>query len=136
MQLNRRLAPAIYLDVVPITGTPAAPRINGSGATFEYAVKMRQFPVDATLDRLDAAGGLTPHHVEAIAATLARFHLEGCARAAPDSPWGTPEKIRQPVVQNFEQIAPRLDDPADQQSLDALQRWSAGAQPNMPGSSR
>jgi hypothetical protein len=124
VQLNRRLAPAIYLDVVPITGTPAAPRINGSGATFEYAVKMRQFPVDATLDRLDAEGGLTAHHVEAIAATLARFHFEGCARATADSPWGTPEKIRQPVEQNFEQIAPRLDDPADQQSLDALQRWS------------
>ena len=124
VQLNRRLAPAIYLDVVAITGTPAAPRINGSGMTFEYAVKMRQFPVDATLDRLDAEGALTAHHVEAIAATLARFHLAGCARAAPDSPWGTPEKIRKPVVQNFEQIASRLDDPADRELLDALQRWS------------
>ena len=124
VQLNRRLAPAIYLDVVPITGTPAAPRVNGSGETFEYAVKMRQFPPDATLDRLDAEGGLTAHHVEAIAATLARFHREGCARATADSPWGSPEKIWQPVAQNFAQIAPRLDDPADRQRLEALQRWS------------
>ncbi len=124
VQLNRRLAPAIYLDVVPINGTPAAPRLNGSGETFEYAVKMRQFPPDATLDRLDAEGGMTAQHVEAIAATLARFHLEGCARAAADSPWGSPEKIWQPVAQNFAQIAPRLDDPADRQALDALQRWS------------
>ena len=124
VQLNRRLAPDIYLDVVPITGTPAAPRVNGSGETFEYAVKMRQFPPDATLDRLDAQGGLTAHHVEAIATTLARFHLEGCARAAAVSPWGSPEKIWQPVAQNFAQIAPRLDDPADRQGLDALQRWS------------
>jgi len=124
VQLNRRLAPAIYLDVVPITGTPAAPRINGSGETFEYAVKMRQFPPDATLDRLDAQGGMSAQHVEAIAATLARFHLEGCARAAADSPWGSPEKILQPVAQNFAQIAPRLDDPADRAQLDALQRWS------------
>ncbi len=46
VQLNRRLAPDIYLDVVPITGSPAAPRINGSGETFEYAVKMRQFPAE------------------------------------------------------------------------------------------
>ena len=124
VQLNRRLAPAIYLDVVPITGTPAAPRVNGSGETFEYAVQMRQFPPDATLDRLDAEGGLTAHHVEAIAATLARFHREGCARATADSPWGSPEKIWQPVAQNFAQIAPRLDDPADRQRLEALQRWS------------
>ena len=124
VQLNRRLAPAIYLDVVPITGTPAAPHINGVGETFEYAVKMRQFPPDATLDRLDAAGGMTAQHVEAIAATLARFHLEGCARAAADSPWGSPEKVWQPMAQNFLQIAPRLDDPADRAQLDALQRWS------------
>jgi len=124
VQLNRRLAPAIYLDVVPITGTPAAPRVNGTGEAFEYAVKMRQFPPDATLDRLDAQGGMTAQHVESIATTLARFHLEGCARAGADSPWGSPEKIWQPVAQNFVQIAPRLDDPADSAQLDALQRWS------------
>jgi hypothetical protein len=124
VQLNRRLAPAIYLDVVPITGIPAAPRVNGSGETFEYAVKMHQFPPDATLDRLDAAGGITAHHVDAIAATLARFHLEGCARAAADSPWGSPDTVWQPVAQNFVQIARHLNDPADRQGLDALQQWS------------
>ncbi|MGE5320451.1 MAG: AAA family ATPase [Hyphomicrobiaceae bacterium] len=124
VRLNRRLAPDIYLDVVPITGTPAAPRINGSGATFEYAVKMRQFPADATLDRLEAAGGLTARHVEAIAATLARFHLAGCAHTGEDSPWGSPDAIWKPVAQNFTQIAARLDDPADREQLDTLQRWS------------
>ncbi len=124
VRLNRRLAPDIYLDVVPLTGTPSAPRINGSGDAFEYAVKMRQFPVDATLDRLDAAGGMSARHVEAIATALARFHLEGCARAGEDSPWGSPDAIWRPVAQNFSQIAPRLDDPADRAQLDALQRWS------------
>ena len=124
VRLNRRLAPAIYLDVVPITGTPAAPRINGSGEVLEYAVKMRQFPPDATLDRLDAQGGMSARQVEAIATTAARFHLEDCARAGEDSPWGSPEKVWQPVVQNFLQIAPRLQDPADRWQLDALHAWS------------
>lgn len=124
VQLNRRLAPEIYLDVVPITGTPAAPHVNGSGETFEYAVKMRQFPADATLDRLDAQGGMSARQVESIAATLARFHLEGCARAAADSPWGSPEKIWQSVAQNFLQIAPRPTDPADRRQLGDLQCWS------------
>ncbi|MBW8328844.1 MAG: AAA family ATPase [Thiobacillus sp.] len=125
VQLNRRLAPDIYLDVVPITATPAAPRVNGAGEIFEYAVKMRQFPAEATLDRLDAEGGLTVRHVDAIAITLARFHLEGCARAGADSPWGSPDAIWQPVAQNFAQIAAHLDDPADREQLDTLQRWSA-----------
>ena len=125
VRLNRRLAPAIYLGVVPITGTPAAPRVNGAGEAFEYAVKMRQFPPDATLDRLQAQGRLTARQVEAIATTLARFHQQDCARAGADSPWGSPEKVWQPVEQNFRQIAPRLADAADRQLLDALQRWSA-----------
>ncbi|OYW39871.1 MAG: aminoglycoside phosphotransferase [Hydrogenophilales bacterium 12-61-10] len=125
VQLNRRLAPELYLDVVPITGTPAAPRVNGTGETFEYAVKMRQFPPDATLDRLDANGGMGTRQVEAIATTLGRFHLETCARAGADSPWGSAETVWQPVAQNFAQIAPHLDAAADRQTLNALQRWSA-----------
>jgi len=124
VRLNRRLAPAIYLDVVPITGTPDAPRINGSGEAFEYAVKMRQFPPDATLDRLDAEGGIRAPQVEAIATTVAHFHLQGCERAGEDSPWGSPEKVWQPVGQNFLQIAPRLEDPADRRQLDVLHAWS------------
>ena len=35
LRLNRRLAPAIYLDVVPITGTPDAPVLGGDGVALD-----------------------------------------------------------------------------------------------------
>ena len=124
VRLNQRLAPAIYLGVVPITGSPTDPHINGTGTPFEYAVKMRQFPPDATLDRLEVGDQLTATRIEAIGTTLARFHLENCARADADSPWGDPDQIWQPVAQNFLQISPHLADPADRLQLDALQQWS------------
>lgn len=124
VRLNRRLAPEIYLGVVPITGSAAAPCLNGDGEVIEYAVKMRQFPADSTLDLLDAQGRMTAAQVEAIATTLARFHLHDCARAGADSPWGDPQRIWHPVSQNFEQIAPRLTTTADLAQLDALLRWS------------
>lgn len=124
VRLNRRLAPEIYLDVVPLTGSPDEPRINGAGMAFEYAVKMRQFPPDATLDQLDAQGRLTVQQVESIARTAADFHLHHCAHAEPDSPWGEPKKIWHPVLQNFQQIAPLLSDPAERQQLADLQSWS------------
>jgi len=124
VRLNRRLAPAFYLGVVPITGSSVAPHINGVGEAIEYAVKMRQFPPDATLDRLEAQGRLTASHVEAIATTVARFHLEACARAGAESAWGDPQQVWQPVAQNFLQIAPRLSAPADSRTLGVLQRWS------------
>ncbi len=124
IRLNRRLAPGLYLDVVGITGSPTAPELGGPGTPFDYAVKMRQFPPDATLDQLDTAGRLRRDQIEAAASTLARFHLHDCARAAPDSPWGDPERIWQPAEQNFIQIAARLDAADDRRQLDALQRWS------------
>lgn len=124
VRLNRRLAPDIYLDVVPISGTSESPCVNGAGEAFEYAVKMRQFPADATLDRLDAAGALQPAQIEAIAATVARFHENDCARATTDSVWGSPDAVWQPVAQNFVQIAPRLDAEADRDRLATLERWS------------
>ncbi len=124
VRLNRRLAPDFYLGVVPITGTPAAPRVDGTGEAIEYAVKMRQFPPDATLDQIDRQGGLTAAQVEAIATAIARFHLHACERAGRDGAWGDPQQIWQPVAQNFLQIAPRLNDPSDLQTLDVLQRWS------------
>jgi aminoglycoside phosphotransferase family enzyme/predicted kinase len=123
VRLNRRLAPDIYLGVVPLSGTPEAPRVNGAGAPFEYAVKMRQFPADATLDQLDAAGDLDAAKIEAIATTLARFHAQDCARAPADSPWGEADAVWQPVAQNFAQIAPHLD-ADDHAKLDALEQWS------------
>ncbi|HEX5612239.1 MAG TPA: hypothetical protein VFX67_06270, partial [Burkholderiales bacterium] len=48
VRLNRRTAPSIYLDVVPVTGTLARPKIGGSGPVLDYAVRMRQFGADQT----------------------------------------------------------------------------------------
>ena len=44
LRLNRRLAPQLYLGVVPITGSPRDPRMDGAGQTIEYALQMREFP--------------------------------------------------------------------------------------------
>src|SRR3970040_2233909 len=43
VRLNRRTAPEIYLDVVPITGSIEHPRLGGPGAAIEVAVRMRRF---------------------------------------------------------------------------------------------
>src|SRR3569832_2513304 len=50
VQLNRRLAPDVYLDVVPITGTPASPRRGGGGGAGGGAGRGRRGPPDATRD--------------------------------------------------------------------------------------
>jgi len=129
VRLNRRLAAEFYLGVVAITGSPDAPRINEPGVNLqgmpiEYAVKMRQFPVDGTLDRLDERGILDIAQIDLLAARLARFHLEECESVPEDSAWGEPENIARPVAENFELLAERCNDHAERQRLAALQNWS------------
>src|SRR5262249_46721103 len=50
VRLNRRLAPDVYLGVVPISEASAGLQVEGSGEPVEWAVKMRRLPDEATLD--------------------------------------------------------------------------------------
>ncbi len=123
LRLNQRLAAEYYLGVVAITGSTDAPRINGAGEVLEYAVKMRQFPHHATLDKLAQRGELGEEQIDALTVRLAHFQREKCARASADSPWGEPDLIARPVAENFRILAERLDDAAQRQSLAVLQNW-------------
>ncbi len=123
LRLNRRLAPSLYLDVVPITGTLDAPVLGGEGAAIEYAVKMRQFDQDGLLSRVLARGELTPAHVDEIAAAVASFHA-GAARAEPDAPFGRPGGVMSPVRQNFVQMPEAIEDAGDRARLEQLRAWT------------
>ena len=81
LRLNRRLAPDLYLDVVAISGNPEHPELNSLGPAIEYAVKMRQFPQDALLDRVLARGALKAEHIDALAKKIAAFHAAVSAAA-------------------------------------------------------
>jgi aminoglycoside phosphotransferase family enzyme/predicted kinase len=123
LELNKRLAPAVYLDVVSITGTPAAPRIDGDGPVLEYAVKMRQFPQDGLLTRVLARGALTAAHVDTLASIVAAFH-SAAAVAPVDSRFGSADDILALAIENFTEMDPLVEDPADRGALAALRRWT------------
>lgn len=125
IRINRRLAPEIYLDVVAVTGTPGTPRLGGQGPVLEWAVRMRAFPADATLDhatRLEAA------QIDAIAARVATFH--GTIDTAPaDSDFGQPAQVIAPVAANFTQLRTLLTDFGARRAratalLDDLYAWT------------
>src|SRR5947209_7424507 len=50
VRLNRRLAPAVYEAVVPITRGPGGLRVDGAGEPIEWAVRMKRLPEEATLE--------------------------------------------------------------------------------------
>lgn len=122
LRLNRRLAPALYLEVVPITGTVSSPAMEGSGQPLDYAVKMTQFPEEARLDRMLARGELESGHIDLLAQELAEFHGR-IAVAKSNQPFGNPQHVVEPVRQNFVQIRQHID-ARDQAQLRRLETWS------------
>jgi aminoglycoside phosphotransferase family enzyme/predicted kinase len=74
VRLNRRLAPDVYLGVVPVTASANGPRFEGDGEPVEWAVKMRRLPEQATLHAALRRGEATPKLMRSLAGLLARFH--------------------------------------------------------------
>jgi hypothetical protein len=122
LRLNRRLAPQLYLEVIAISGTPEHPRFHGTGAPIEYAVKMRQFAQGQLLSHLLDAGTLQGAHIDHLAHEVSAFHAR-IPRAYPESRFGTPEVIYQPVQENFQHLFDALDDPVRQVHAKELEHW-------------
>lgn len=123
LRLNRRLASKLYLEVLPITGTPEQPVIGGDGAPFEYAIRMRQFDQDKLFDRLQERGQLTPELLTSVARQTAEFH-EQLPPVAEDKPLGSPEAVYAAMQENFDQIRPLIDDKSLLAQLDNLEAWT------------
>ena len=123
LRLNSRLASEIYLDCLPVGGEPANPVLGGGGVAIEYAVRMRRFPQEALLDRMLAAGRLESRHLDALAHRLAEFH-HAIPAAGPAAPFGEPERVRQPMLDDFTCTRPLLADPADREILATVEQWT------------
>ncbi len=121
LRLNGRLAPHIYLAVVPITGTAQQPCLGGEGPAIEYAVKMRRFPADALLSLHPEA--ITEQQIDAIADQVAAFHAR-IAVYAGDEDYGTPPAVLAPMQENFEQIRALVDEPETLGELGRLEAWT------------
>ncbi|HEY5995362.1 MAG TPA: AAA family ATPase [Gallionellaceae bacterium] len=124
IRLNRRLAPQLYLEALPISGSPEHPVLGPTRSgqpAFEYAVKMRRFAPNNLLDKLLSKGLVTPQHMDQLAALLAGFH-HNLPPALPDSSYGAPASILAAALQNFEQMQPLLADvpPPNQADLAQL----------------
>ena len=119
LRLNRNWAPELYIGVVPICEEDGGFVVDGTGTPIEYAVKMRQFPSDARLDRQLDAGLLHPRDFHALAQTIATNHataavmeFEG-ARPAIDA-------VSTPMRENF----PVMEGHADRDELTKIRDWT------------
>ncbi|MGM8930051.1 bifunctional aminoglycoside phosphotransferase/ATP-binding protein [Salinicola halophyticus] len=121
--LNRRVAPTLYIGSVAISGSETVPRVNDDSAPIEYAVKMRQFSSRHLLSSLQASGELSAELIDDLIDQLVALH-ESADRVDDDSPFGSPEHIRQMLVEEFELIESLLESPADLAELERVKTLS------------
>jgi aminoglycoside phosphotransferase family enzyme/predicted kinase len=84
--LNRRTAPGIYLQTVPVVAAGDAFRLGGQGEAVEWLLEMRRFPDAALLSHLWEMKALTEPMIERLARHAARFHDEVPVVAGADWP--------------------------------------------------
>ncbi len=132
LRLNRRTAPGLYLDLVPIGGSHRAPLLGAGGPAIEYALKMRRFSQDALLDRMARAGELAPRHIDALARGIAAFHAR-IERAGAGSEFGSPGHILAQALQNFEQMLALTHRKAERALLTRLRDWTMVAHASLAG---
>src|SRR6516165_1587000 len=100
VRLNRRLAPHVYLGVVPVTAMPGGFRFDGVGEPVEWAVKMQRLPDGATLESRLSRDQVTAADLETLARRLAAFHAN--AEAGPHiAEYGRLASVARNVRDNF-----------------------------------
>jgi aminoglycoside phosphotransferase family enzyme/predicted kinase len=104
VRLNRRLAPTVYLGVVPVTRAGDGLRLEGNGEVIEWAVKMRRLPEEATLQQRLRRDEVSVEQVEALARRLAAFHA-AAGSGEHVSSFGRFEVVAGNARENFEQSA-------------------------------
>lgn len=75
LRLNRRTAPGLYLEVVPITIDAGGDhKLRGAGEPVEWVLVMRRFDQDGLFDRMAAEGRLPLPAMSPLAAEIAALH--------------------------------------------------------------
>jgi len=117
LAVNRPFAPQVYVGVVPITRTRGKLALGGEGEPVEWAVDMRRFDENATLDCLADQGRLDLGLADALARTLAGAHARTPAVQA--APWI--DALGRFIEQNDSELhaRPELFAPRDIEALTA-----------------
>lgn len=123
MRVNARLAPTLYLGVVQIGGSVTAPVMNAPGKAIEYAVKMRQFPDSARLDRVLKRGEVSEAMMRDLARQVARFHARVETGPRSGDRQDSEQHFRE-VAENLESLQKLPDSPDRQRLISELRDWS------------
>ncbi len=101
-KLNKKIAPELYLEVLPISDRDGKFILGGSDNIVEYALKMRAFPQENLLSNLLQEGKLSCDRFTELGKIVAHFHNHA-ATSKYISSFGTVDKISAAFTENYQQ---------------------------------
>ena len=119
LRVNRRLAPDVYLGVVPIRVRDGLHGFTPTGTIVDYAVRMRRLDDAWSADSLLRRGRLTHEHLVLLAGRLAAFYATTVPASAPRSL----DVVRANVDENFAQVQPFVGRFVDAQTFEMVRDW-------------
>ncbi len=103
LRLNRRLAPSVYLAVMPITCDSSGWRLGGWIDPCEYTLIMRRLPEDRILRALLDSGQVDAQMMRRLAEVLAEFHLKA-ERVSGSESAGHGEEVEREWNENLSEL--------------------------------
>ena len=118
LELNRRLEPDVYLEVLPIYKSEGDFSFRPDGEIVEYALKMKKLPSGWFLNELLDKGAVGKTEIDRIIARLKSFYDSETSSAEIEQ-WGRPEKLKISTDENFEQVQPFVGQTISQVAFEA-----------------
>lgn len=120
MRLNKPLARALYLDVLPVVRTAGRLQPGANGTAIEYTVKMRRFDEAGLFSRLAERKALTPRDIDGAARRLADYHRRA-PRDVPLARYGSAALLRTQIEAVNASLRANVSHPA----LREISTWCA-----------
>jgi aminoglycoside phosphotransferase family enzyme/predicted kinase len=125
VELNRRLAPAVYRGVRPITLDNGQPTLDGSGEVVDWLVEMTQLDQELLGVTLLEQGRLTAEHIDQLVDCLAPFYKNARTGAGIDR-YGTLEAAKFNTDENFTQTESYVGKLLTRERFDQIRNFTNG----------
>lgn len=139
LRLNARLAPSVYLGVVPVRSgqqsglwvddpdaiSAVGSRGDPADPIADYAVKMHRLPDERRADHLLEQGKLGQDEIERLAILLAEFHAQSTCNEEI-SRYGQPDAVAGNVRENFDQTRGWITDYVDRRTEGEIENHQLG----------
>jgi len=123
LRLNQRLAPAIYLEVLPISRIGSTYQLGNTSNIQDYCLKMVQFSQEDLLDRRLNDGSFDPAWMDMLAKDIAIFHANAETSQSIRS-FGDRHFLREHIMANLSIAEKHARISADRDQLKNIRQFS------------